>query len=88
MGNFKSPFKVGQVIKNEELVSKFKVGNSGGMRRSIENKTLVIICDHTKGLYDDKWYGNILHYTGMGKREIKIVNISRIKLFQNLILTE
>ena len=42
MGNFKSPFKVGQVIKNEELVSKFKVGNSGGMRRSIENKTLVI----------------------------------------------
>lgn len=87
MGNFKSPFKVGQVIKNEELVSKFKVGNSGGMRRSIENKTLVIICDHTKGLYDDKWYGNILHYTG-GKREIKIVNISRIKLFQNLILTE
>lgn len=68
MGNFKSPFKVGQVIKNEELVSKFKVGNSGGMRRSIENKTLVIICDHTKGLYDDKWYGNILHYTGMGKK--------------------
>jgi len=68
MGNFKSPFKVGQVIKNEELVSKFKVGNSGGMRRSIENKTLVIICDHTKGLYDDKWYGNILHYTGIGKK--------------------
>ena len=28
---------------------------------------LVLISDHTKGLYDDKWYGSELHYTVMGQ---------------------
>lgn len=27
----------------------------------------MLICDHTKGLYDDMWHGEVLHYTGMGK---------------------
>ena len=27
----------------------------------------MLICDHTKGLYDDMWHGDVLHYTGMGK---------------------
>ena len=39
----------------------------GGMRRSKRTNTLIIISDHTKALYDDKWYGDVLHYTGMGK---------------------
>ena len=39
----------------------------GGMRRSKTTGTLVIISDHTKGLYDDKWYGHELHCIGMGK---------------------
>lgn len=67
MGTFKSPFFIGQVVSNAELTSKFEVGNMGGMRRSKKNGTLVIVSDHTKGLYDDKWYGDVLHYTGMGK---------------------
>lgn len=29
---------------------------------------MVIISDHTKGLYEDKWINGILHYTGMGKK--------------------
>ena len=29
--------------------------------------TLVIIADHTKSLYNDKYYNQELHYTGMGK---------------------
>lgn len=44
----------------------FKVGNSGGMRKSTKNNCLVLISDHTRGIYDDKWYGNEIHYTGMG----------------------
>lgn len=40
----------------------------GGMRRSKATNTLIIISDHTKGLYEDKWIGDILHYTGMGKK--------------------
>lgn len=38
----------------------------GGMRRSKLTGTLVLISDHTQ-MYDDKWFGDELHYTGMGK---------------------
>lgn len=68
MAKFEPPFKVGAIVTNEEITKAFKVGNMGGMRRSKTTGTLVIISDHTKGLYDDKWYGDELHYTGMGKK--------------------
>ena len=51
-----------------EIISEFKCGNMGGMRRSKATNSLEIISDHTKGLYEDKWFGDILHYTGMGKK--------------------
>lgn len=57
----------GSVLTNDELSQIFGVGNAGGMRWSSAHKHLVIIADHTKSLYDDRWEGNILHYTGMGK---------------------
>lgn len=59
--------KIGMRLTNNELHDYFKVGNSGGMRKSNTHNCLVIICDHSKSLYDDKWDdNNILHYTGMG----------------------
>ena len=64
---FVAPFEIGKTVTNAQIVEAFKVGNMGGMRRSKATNTLVIICDHTKGFYDDKWYGDVLHYTGMGK---------------------
>lgn len=67
MAVFTPPFAIGSVVTNAEITKEFKVGNMGGMRRSKATGTLVIISDHTKGLYDDKWYGDELHYTGMGK---------------------
>ncbi len=39
-----------------------------------QTNTLVIISDHTKGLYEDKWHGNVLHYTGMGKSGDQDIN--------------
>jgi 5-methylcytosine-specific restriction protein A len=36
------------------------------MRRSIRTNSLVLISDHTKSTYEDKWIGKIFHYTGMG----------------------
>lgn len=36
------------------------------MRRSISTNTLVIVSDHTKSIYEDRWIGNVFHYTGMG----------------------
>lgn len=64
---FNPGLKIGQIIKNADIVGIFKCGNMGGMRRSKTTNTLVIVSDYTKGLYHDKWIGGVLHYTGMGK---------------------
>jgi 5-methylcytosine-specific restriction protein A len=56
---------LGQVLNNNELIIAFRCGARGGMRRSHETNTLVIVSDHFK-LYDDRWEDSILHYTGMG----------------------
>jgi 5-methylcytosine-specific restriction protein A len=57
----------GKRVTNDELTHLFKVGNSGGMRWSGAKQCLVLIADHTKSLYDDRWDGDTLHYTGMGR---------------------
>lgn len=57
----------GSELSNAELSEIFKVGNMGGMRRSRETNSLVIVSDPFKGLYLDRWIGGVLHYTGMGK---------------------
>lgn len=64
---FETGLKIGQVLRNSDIVSLFKCGNMGGMRRSKKTNTLVLISDYTKGIYHDKWIGGVLHYTGMGK---------------------
>ena len=64
---FNPNLPIGQDISNAELVSIFKCGNMGGMRRSHATNTLVLVSDYTKGLYHDKWIAGTLHYTGMGK---------------------
>jgi 5-methylcytosine-specific restriction protein A len=65
--SFTPGFQIGDTVTNEEIRNLFKCGNMGGMRRSNTTNTLVIISDHTKGLYEDKWLEDELHYTGMGK---------------------
>ena len=59
--------EIGETITNQGLVKEFQCGNMSGMRRSHKTNTLVIISDQTKELYDDRWNGEILFYTGMGK---------------------
>ena len=66
--SFQPPFAVGSTVTHPEICAAFQCGNMGGMRRSKRTNTLIIISDHTKALYDDKWYGDTLHYTGEGKR--------------------
>jgi len=51
----------------------------GGMRRSKATNSLIIISDHTKGLYEDKWFGDVLHYTGMGKKGDQDLNFMQNK---------
>ena len=71
---FDPGLKIGDTLKNSEIVDKFKCGNMGGMRRSKTTNTLVIVSDYTKGIYHDKWIGGVLHYTGMGKSGDQDIN--------------
>ncbi|MBD8500436.1 HNH endonuclease [Paenibacillus sp. CAU 1523] len=59
----------GDVLDNDELRKIFKCSPQGGMRRSKETNSLVIVSNHVKSLYDDRWIDDVLHYTGMGKRD-------------------
>lgn len=59
--------KQGDILINDELMETFKCSGQGGMRKSNKTNTLILISDETKGLYEDKWYGEEFHYTGMGK---------------------
>ncbi|QNF31061.1 HNH endonuclease [Metabacillus sp. KUDC1714] len=49
------------------------------MRRSHRTNSLVIISDHTKSLYEDKWIGAKFHYTGMGKKGDQDLNFAQNK---------
>lgn len=71
---FNPGLKIGQILKNADIVDIFKCGNMGGMRRSRTTDTLVIVSDYTKGIYHDKWIGGVLHYTGMGKNGDQDIN--------------
>lgn len=59
--------KPGDVLEHKDIIETFKVGNMGGMRRSLAHKCLILISDPYKGLYLDAWKDDVLHYTGMGK---------------------
>lgn len=57
----------GNVVDNDQLQSIFQCSGQGGMRRSHKTNTLILISNHVKSIYDDKWDDQgIMHYTGMG----------------------
>jgi 5-methylcytosine-specific restriction protein A len=64
---FNPGLKQGMVLTNEEICSVFKCSPQGGMRRSHQTGTLIIVSDHSTIFYDDKWDGDILMHTGMGQ---------------------
>jgi len=65
---FQPNLKPGDVISNAQLVKIFKCSSQGGMRRSHRTNTLVIVSDHSRAIYRDRWVDGIFHYTGMGLR--------------------
>jgi 5-methylcytosine-specific restriction protein A len=56
----------GDVMDNVSLCKTFLCATQGGMRRSIRTNTLILVSNHVKSIYRDKWHGDILHYTGTG----------------------
>jgi 5-methylcytosine-specific restriction protein A len=68
MVNSISDLAPGVIINNEELCNIFSCSTQGGMRRSHTTNSLVIVSNHIKSIYDDRWLGDIFHYTGMGTK--------------------
>ncbi len=58
---------VDKSYKNNDLMRIFKVSGQGGMRKSNQTNSLVLIANHRQGNpYDDSWSGDCMEYTGMG----------------------
>ncbi|MGH4118802.1 hypothetical protein [Clostridium sp.] len=53
--------------ENYDIMDTFGCSGQGGMRRSRKTNALVLVSNHFKSIYDDRWYGDIFHYTGMGQ---------------------
>lgn len=57
---------LGQKLSNKELSEVFSCGISGGIRRAKKTNSLIIISSHVESIYEDRWDGDVLLYTGMG----------------------
>ena len=56
-------------ISNQQLCDVFGCSpQGGGIRRSLQTNTLILISDHVDSIYHDRWIDNVLHYTGMGQK--------------------
>lgn len=58
----------GRILDNKTLCEIFSCSTQGGMRRSLKTNTLVIVSNHVKSIYDDRWDDDVLYYTGMGTK--------------------
>ncbi|MDN4523191.1 HNH endonuclease [Fictibacillus fluitans] len=76
---FSHKLETSDVITHRELIDRFSVSASGGMRRSTKNDLLVLISDHTNPLYDDRWVGDVFHYTGMGQKGDQSIDFAQNK---------
>ncbi len=63
---FDPELKQGDILRNDDICRIFKCSPQGGMRRSRRKNCLVIVSDHTKSIYEDRWENDVFHYTGMG----------------------
>ena len=74
----------GDELTNEQLVQVFSCGNQGGMRRSLETKTLVIVSNHVESIYNDRWINGVFHYTGMGTLGDQSLDFMQNKTLRNI----
>lgn len=70
LGHKIAPFKIGmpgQTLSNQEIADIFFCSTQGGMRRSNLTNSLILVSRKSENPYEDKWIGDIFHYTGMGQ---------------------
>ena len=80
---FNPDLKKGQELTNRELMNIFKCATEGGMRRSHKTNSLILISNHTKSGYNDKWSGEKFLFTGEGKVGDQDINYSQNKTLAN-----
>ena len=85
-----SEIKINQreVLSNQQLCKTFLCSPQGGMRRSHETNTLVLVSNHVKSIYDDKWKGDTFHYTGMGGSGDQSLNFMQNKTLNESVRTD
>lgn len=66
--SFRTKFKIGVSYTNEEVRKEFVCSPQSGMRPSNTTNTLVLISNHIRSIYDDRWINSTLMYTGQGKK--------------------
>ena len=77
--DFDPGLKIGEEINNDRLCEIFLCSGQGGMRKSNKTNTLVIVSKHVGRIYDDRWIGETLHYTGMGLEGDQEIHLSQNK---------
>ena len=74
----------GKDYSNDDICEAFRCAPQGGMRRSKRTNTLVIVSNHVKSIYDDRWIDGTLFYTGMGSiGDQVLVGNQNITLFES-----
>ena len=68
---------ISDVLDNEKLQEIFGCSPQGGMRRAHKTNSLVLVSDHVKSVYGDRWIDDILHYTGMGLKGDQSLDFSQ-----------
>ena len=56
----------GDKFDDKRLHDIFLCSTQAGMNRSKRTNTLVLVSNHIKSIYEDKWIDDVFHYTGMG----------------------
>jgi len=60
--------KIDQVLENKEIAETFLCSNQGGIRKSKKTKTIVLLAKFDDCSYKHRKEGDILYFTGMGKK--------------------
>ncbi len=60
--------EIGQILENKEIAETFLCSNQGGIRKSKKTNTIVLFAKFDNCSYKHRKDGDILYFTGMGKR--------------------
>lgn len=73
---------IGALYTNDEMRNMHSVSTQGGMRKSNETKSLVLITS-LESTYTDRWEKDVLHYTGEGLNGDQLLHRQNKTLYES-----